>query len=52
MYKRNNQNSNFDDLPFDGDERVSTGWQIYRIHDDIAERLNNGWIVEVNANRM
>ena len=52
MYKSNPQNSDFDDLPFDGDERLITRWQINRINDDVIERLNNGLIVDVYTNKI
>ena len=47
MYVSNPQEDNFDDLPFDGDERLITLRQIYRTNDDIVERLNNGLIVHI-----
>ena len=47
MYVSNPWNANFDDLPFNGDERLVTKQQIYRINDDIIKRLNNGSIVYV-----
>ena len=52
MYVSNPQNSGFYDLPFDGDERLITRRQIYRINDNIKERLNNGLIVDVYTNKM
>ena len=52
MYKSNPQNSNFNDLPFDGDERLITKRQIYHINDNIAETLNNGLIVDIYTNLM
>ena len=52
MYKSNPQNSDFDDLPFDGDERLSTIFQINIINDDIIERLNNGLLVDVYTNEI
>ena len=52
MYKSNPSNSDIYYLPFDGDERLVTRWQIYRIKDDIIEGLNNGSIVDVYTNRI
>ena len=52
MYKSNNQNADFDYLPFDGDESLITRRLIYHINDDIVEMLNNGFIVYVNMNQM
>ena len=50
MYVTNDRNANFDDLTFDGDESFITRQQIYRVHDDTAEMLNNGSIVDVYEN--
>ena len=47
MYESNPQNADFDDLPFDGDERLITILQINFINDDIIERLNNDSIIDV-----
>ena len=52
MYESNPQNADFDDLPLDGDQRLITRQNIYRIHDDIIEILNNGLIVDIYMNRM
>ena len=52
MYVSNHQNEDFDDLPFDCDQRLITVWRIYHLNDDIVEMLNNGLIVEVYMNRM
>ena len=52
MYESSHQNSKFDDLAFDGDERLITRWRIYRINDDIIERLNNGLIDDVYTNQI
>ena len=52
MNESNDQNFDFDDLPFDNDERLTTRQQIYHINDDIVERLNNGSIVGVYTNKM
>ena len=52
MYKSNPQNADFDDLPFDGDERLITILQINFINDDTIERLNNGLLVEVYTNEI
>ena len=52
MCGSNPQISDFDDLPFDGDQRLITRWRIYRIHNNIVEMLNNGLIVDVYTNRM
>ena len=40
-YNINNINDNFDDLPFDGNERFISRQQLYRINDDIVFRLIN-----------
>ena len=47
IYKSNLQNANFNDLYFDGDERLINGRQIYRINNDIKFKLNNGSSVYV-----
>ena len=52
MCVSNHQNADFDDLTFDGDQRLITRKQIYCINDDILERLNNGLIVHVYKNQM
>ena len=51
MYVSNPGNANFYDFPFDGDERFITRRQIYRVNDDISERLTNGLIVDVYTNK-
>ena len=50
MYESNARNSDFDVLPFDGNQRLITRQLIYFINDDIIERLNNGFIVGVYRN--
>ena len=40
-YEINPQNSNFDDLPFDGDERLIARQLLYNINDDIIFRFIN-----------
>ena len=52
MYESNPINADFDDLPFDCDERLITRRRIYCMNDDIVERLNNGSIVDVYTNLM
>ena len=52
MYEINPQNSDFDDLTFDGDERLITRWRIFFINDDIVLRLNNGSIDDIYTNLM
>ena len=52
MYVSKPQNSDVDDLPFNGDQNLITIQRIYYINDDIIERLNNGLIVDVNTNIM
>ena len=52
MYENNPQNIDFDDLPFDGDERMITRRRINHINDDIIERLNNGLVFCENMNLM
>ena len=52
MYVSNPQNSDFNDLTFDGDQRLITGRQIYFVNDDIVERLNNGFIVDIYTNQI
>ena len=51
-YEINNWNADFDDSPFDDDESLITRQQIYRIHKDIIEKLNNGLSIDVYMNRM
>ena len=50
MYVSNPRDANFDDLIFDGNERLITRWKIYYINDDIVDRLKNGSIVDVYTN--
>ena len=50
IYKSNPQNAYFDDLPFDGDEKLISRRRIYGINDDIVFMLNNGLIVYVYTN--
>ena len=52
IYVGHPQNTNFDYLPFDGDERFITIQWIYRINGDILEIFNNGSIVDVYINRI
>ena len=52
MYVINPKNVNLDYLLLDGDQRLITRQQIYRIYDDNVERFNNGPIVDVYMNRM
>ena len=52
IYISNFQSANFYDLPFDVDQRLITRQQIYLINDDIVERLNNGFIVDVYTNQI
>ena len=52
MYESNPWNADFDDLSFDGNERFITRQWIYRINDDIIERLNNGSIFDIYTNIM
>ena len=46
MYVSNNQNYEFDDLLFNGDERLINIRLIYCINDDILEMFKNGYIIE------
>ena len=46
MYVSNNQNYEFDDLLFNGDERLINIQLIYCINDDILEMFENGYIIE------
>ena len=41
LYESNPQNANFDDFPFDGDERLIGRKWIFCINDDIVFRLIN-----------
>ena len=52
MCVSNPQNSDLDDLCFDGDQRLITRKLIYRINNNIVERLNNGLTVDVYTNCM
>ena len=52
MNEINPQYSNFNDLPFDGDQRLITIRLIYRINDDIVEILNIFLIIGVYTNQM
>ena len=49
-HKSDPQNYDFDDLPFDGNERLIAEQQIYRINDDIVFRSKNGSSVYVKKN--
>ena len=42
IYKSNNWNANFDDLPFDDDESLIARRKLYRINDIIVVSLING----------
>ena len=44
IYKSNPRNADFDDLPFDGNEKLITRLLMYRVNDDIVFSLNNGLI--------
>ena len=52
MYESNTQSVDFDDLPFDNDEGLISGRQIYRINDNIVERSNNSLIIDVHKNQV
>ena len=52
MYEINPRNYDFIDLPFDSEQRLITGLQIYCVNDDIVFRLNNGLIIDINKNQM
>ena len=47
-YESNPQKANFFDLRFNGDQRLISGWKIYRVYDD---RLKNGSIVDMYTNQ-
>ena len=47
MYVSNTRNANFDDLLFYGDQRLISGRQIYRVNDDIVEKLKNYSIIDI-----
>ena len=47
MYEINPQNDDFDDLTFDVDQSLITRKRIYRINDDIVNRLNNCLIFDI-----
>ena len=47
IHESNPRNSNFDELPFDGDERLITRRQIYCINDDIVFILKNGSRIDI-----
>ena len=46
MYVSNPRNADFSDLLFDGDQRLITRRQIYRVNDDIVESLENDLILD------
>ena len=52
MYNNSPRNSDFNDLPFDVDERLISRRKVYRINDDIIERFNNNLIVDIYTNRI
>ena len=52
MYVSNPQNTDFDELPIYGYQRLIAGGQIYDVNDYIVEMLNNGSILDVYTNRM
>ena len=47
IYGSNDQNSDFDDLNFDGEERFISRRQLYGINDNIEFRLISGLSVDV-----
>ena len=47
IYESNPRNADFDDLPFDGDERLIVIQRLYRINDDISFMYINGSIFYV-----
>ena len=47
MYASNPRNANFNDLPFDGDQRLITIQPIDRIYDDIVKSLNNDSVLDI-----
>ena len=48
----NPRNANFNDLTFDGDQRLITIQKIHSINDDNIESLNNGLVVSIYMNQM
>ena len=52
IYESNPWNANFDDLTFDGDDRLISRQWLYRINDDIVFRLINSLIVYIKTNQM
>ena len=52
MYERNPRNADFIDLPFDDDQKLIAGQWIYRVNDDVAFRLNDGFIIDICMNLM
>ena len=52
MYESNPQNSDLDELRFDCDQTLVTGWKIYCVNGDIIETVKNGSIVDVYKNWM
>ena len=52
IFESNHQNSNFDYLPFYGDEMLITNQQIYLIRDYIVFILINGLRIYIKTNRI
>ena len=50
MYESNPQNTDFSDLPFDGNQRLIYGQRLYHINDDIVFSLKNVSIVDIYTN--
>ena len=47
MYESNPRNADFVELPFDGDQRLIAGQQMYGVNDYIVFRMNNGSIIDI-----
>ena len=45
MYESNHKDSDFDDLPFDGDQMLISGWWINCVNNCIIFSSKNGLIV-------
>ena len=52
MYGSNPLDSNYVDLPFDGDQRLISIQWIYRIKDDMVFSLKNSSMVDIYTNWM
>ena len=52
MYVSTTQNADFYDLPSYSDRLLITRLQIYHINDDVVERLNNDYIINVYTNQI